>query len=111
MTYHQNLGASLDTIGDAVQAASQIVEDPFLPEIACHVLRLSRIAAGEDAGRPCPATVVTPGRQNKGVGLSAVSAPLRAFTWMRANPLVAMAIGGAVVGGVFWLGYRHGRNR
>lgn len=112
MTYHRHgLGADLETIGSAVRAAGKIAEDPYLPEVACHVLRLNQITTTGDPGKPCLPTIVSPDKRNKGVGLSAVVGPLRAFTWARTHPIETMGIGILVVGGIFLLGYGAGKRR
>lgn len=110
MSYHrQALGASLDTVGSAIQAASKIAEDPFLPEVICQILRLNKISAGQDPGPACPPTMVSAGREGKGIGLSVAVSPLRAFAWSRAHPIPAMAAAIGAVGAVFLLGYFTGR--
>jgi hypothetical protein len=55
--------------------------------------------------------VLTSKDAGKGIGLKTASAPLRGFVWLRQNPLIAGAIGVALVGGIYYLGYRKGRRR
>jgi hypothetical protein len=111
MTYHRQLGADIETIGSAVKAAGKIAEDPFLPEIACQIFRLNKIATNQNAGAACSHTIVAPKDRDKGVGLSVVAGPMRAFVWARAHPIQAAAVGVLAILGIYSLGYAVGRRR
>jgi hypothetical protein len=100
----------LGKIAPAIQAASKVVEDPYLPEVSCHILRLNRIAKDQNPGAPCPRTTVSP-HTKKGIGLSAAAKPLRAWVWARENPIVAVAAGTSVIGLIWGLGYYSGKKR
>ena len=107
----QGLGnATLDRVGSAVEAASKVIEDPYLPEVTCHLLRLNRISRGENPGAPCSRTVVTAAQRGKGVGMGIAAKGLRVFAWARTNPGLAIGVGVGAVGLVFGLGYLVGRN-
>lgn len=114
-TYPHSLGLDLGELitkgGPAIQAVSKIVEDPALPEVTCHVLRLNKVTEGQNPGLPCTRKVYTLAEKRKGVGLARVVTPLRAAVWARQNPLLAGAIGVASVGALVGLGYYLGKGR
>ena len=91
----------LETAGPALEAAIQLLEDPYLPEVTCNVLRLSKVEQGKPVGAPCP---VGPRGQRKGIGLRYAIKPLRAAVWVRLNPLLATALGISVVGSLIGIG-------
>ncbi len=91
----------LETAGPALEAAIQLLEDPYLPEVTCNVLRLSKVEQGKPVGAPCP---VGPRGQRKGIGLRYAIKPLRAAVWVRINPLLATALGLSVVGSLIGIG-------
>lgn len=101
--------STLDRLGPAVLAASKIIEDPALPEIACEVLRLNRVVARQDPGLPCPRRVLTEEQKRKGVGLHLARRPLRAYVWARQHPGAAWGIGLGVVLAIGLVGYSIGR--
>ena len=95
--------------GPAVRAASKVIEDPALPEVACHILRLNRVSAGQHPGPSCPRKVYTALQKRKGVGLSSITKPLRAAVWARQNPAVSIGIGLGVIGIFVGVGYWIGK--
>lgn len=119
-----NGGGILDTVVDlfkrassvaqaakpAVAAAIQIVEDPYLPETACEIVRLSNIEAGDPPGGPCKRTDPALASLKRGVGLRHAVGPLRAYIKVREDPWIGVAVATAVVGGIFYLGYHFGRS-
>jgi hypothetical protein len=101
----------LGKIAPAIQAAGKVIEDPYLPEISCHLLRLNKITRGVPAGPPCPRTAVSPTARPKGIGLSTAAKPLRAWVWAKENPIIAAAAGASIVGLIWGVGYRMGKKR
>jgi hypothetical protein len=100
--------ASLDTIGNVALATARVVEDPYLPEVACQLLRLNAIERGMAPGGSCAKTTrrAVPG---KGIGLRYVAKPLRAAVWARQNPLAAAAVVGGAVFLIGYIGYAMGK--
>jgi hypothetical protein len=115
MAYEEALGADVSSLltrgASALKAASKVIEDPALPQITCHVLRLNKITRNEDPGPPCPKIVLTEAQRRKGVGLAAAEKPLRAFVWARKNPAIAIGIGVGVVGMIWYVGYAMGKRK
>jgi hypothetical protein len=102
-------GATLDTIAPAIFAAAKIVEDPAVPEIACEVIRLNKVMAGQNPGPPCQRRVLTPADKRKGVGLYVARQPLRAYVWARQHPGTTLAIGAGIVLAIGLVGYTIGK--
>lgn len=103
------LSGTLDTIATTVEAAAKVIEDPALPQIACHVLRLHRIARSGDPGPACPPLMLTDVQKQRGIGLYLVDPLLRGAVWARQNPAAAVGIVTGVVGLIGYVGYRIGR--
>ena len=95
---------------DVLNAAVQIVEDPHLSEVACHVLRLAAIQEGRIPGPKCT-RVPTNFATTKGIGLRYAVVPLRTFVAAREHPWVGVVTGAGVVLGLIGLGYVLGRRR
>lgn len=93
----------------AVQAGMAIVEDPYLPQVACEVLRLNKIQEGRPPGPRCPKPINP--KPNKGVGLVHAVKPLQAFVYARQNPWVVPAAVLGVVGISFGVGYWAGKRK
>ncbi len=102
---------NIAAVGTALQAASKIIEDPFLPEVTCQILRLNKISKGVDPGPPCQRTIATPAQLQKGIGLSVASKPLRMFVWGRQHPILATGIGIGALALIFGLGYSAGKRK
>lgn len=114
-TYSHGLGLDLGELinkgGPAVAAVAKVVQDPALPEVTCHVLRLNKITEGRDPGPPCTRRRYTLSEKKQGIGLTLAVTPLRAAVWARAHPLLAMGAGLAVAGVLVGAGYTMGRKR
>lgn len=112
-TYHHGLGLDVASLiergGPAILAASKVVEDPALPEVGCHLLRLNKAARGLPVGPPC-ASAIYP-KRGLGVGLSRAVKPLRALVWARTHPITSSAMVSGAVGLLVLLGYYIGRRR
>ncbi len=110
MSYQpQALGLDLFKKGPAVlRAGAKILEDPYLPEVACEVMRLSDIEGGKPAGARCPPTRVT-AKMKKGVGLRYAVKPLRALIFHKQNPWVVPVVLLGTLGAIFYLGYTMGK--
>lgn len=112
-TYSHGLGLDLGELinkgGPAVAAVAKVVQDPALPEVTCHVLRLNKITEGKDPGPPCVRKVYTPSEKKQGIGLTLAVTPLRAAVWARGNPVLAAGAGLAVAGVLIGVGYALGR--
>ena len=93
----------------ALQAGSKILSDPYLPEAACEVIRLSNVIQGREPGPPCPRTPRT--AITKGVGLRHAVWPIRVYTFHRKNPWVIPLGVAATLGLIFYAGYRTGKGR
>jgi len=104
-----DIGDIISRGGSAIAAVSKVVQDPALPEVTCHVLRLNKMAEGRDPGPPCarPSYVGKKG----GIGLALAVAPLRAAVWAREHPVLAGGISLAVVGALVGVGYYMGKKR
>ncbi len=100
--------ASLDTIGNVALATARVVEDPYLPEVACQLLRLNAIERGMAPGRGCVQTTRR-SASGKGIGLRYVAQPLRAAVWARQNPVAAIGIAASAVFLIGYIGYQIGK--
>lgn len=104
---HTGLGG----LSDIASAASAVVGDPCLSQVATLVLRLH--AAQQPAlppltpGGPRPA----PPPPAKGIGLCSAVKPLQAVAWVSERPWVIPVGIVALFSGVFLAGYASGRTR
>lgn len=96
----------MDTLGKSFSAASKVIEDPYLPEVADLVLELHALEQPKaKPGKPPSAPV-------KGVGLSRVVKPLRFYVGLRRKgSWVVPAILAGTVGLIFATGYLTGRKK
>jgi hypothetical protein len=99
-----------DRAGPTLKAGMAVIEDPYLPQVACEVLRLNAIQEGRRPGPKCPAPRNPSSK--KGVGLSYAVKPLQAFVYARQRPWIVPAAILGVVGLSFAAGYwARGRKR
>ncbi len=99
----------LDAASPALGVAVDVLADPYLPEVVCHVERLARIEQGEPPGRGCTPTRAVRGTARRGIGLRLAAKPLRAVVWARLHPALATALAISVVGAVFGIGVAFGQ--
>lgn len=97
--------------GPAVEAVSKVIQDPALPEVTCHLLRLNKLTEGRPPGPPCTRRSYSAAQRRQGVGLTLAVRPLRAAVWARENPVAAVAVGAGAVGALVGVGYLIGRRR
>jgi len=91
----------------ALKAGSKILNDPYLPETACEVIRLSNVVGGRPPGPPCPKT--PPTAPSTGVGLRHAIVPIKIYSFHVKYPW-AIPVGVAgLLGMVFYAGYRTGK--
>jgi hypothetical protein len=95
----------------ATMAALRVVEDPFLGETACEVMRLSNLKRTGSPGPPCPRTDPRYRGSAKGVGLEKLVGPLRTYIGHRERPWALPALVGGAVLLIFYAGYGVGRGR
>ncbi len=83
----------------AINAAQKILEDPALPEVSGLVLKLHSLQQNAPAkpGQPAPAT-------QKGIGLSKIVKPLRAYVYSQEHAWVIPAVIGGIIALPFVLG-------
>lgn len=103
--------AVTESIGSAVLAAKDILGDPYLPEVSCHLLRVNRMERGLNPGAPCERTRATPAQIQRGVGMRFLVGPLRFMTWARQNPALAVGIVAGSIGMIYYLGYSQGKRK
>lgn len=95
----------------AIDIGTKILKDPYLPEMACELTRLSNLEAGKGPGPSCRRTVATPAQIAQGVGLRHAVGPLRLYIFHRQYPWVAPLAVAGLLGLTFWLGYEVGKGR
>lgn len=88
----------------ATQAALRIVQDPYLNEAACEVLRLSNTVRTGNPGGNCPRTSPRYRGTTQGVGLQHMVGPLRLYTLHRQKPWLAPVVVGGILMLTFYLG-------
>lgn len=103
--------STIESVAVAALAAKEIVADPYLPEVACQLIQMSRAEKGLPPGPRCARTRVTPYQKRKGVGLRHAVRPLRIAVWARRNPPLAMGVAIGMVGLVYYLGFADGRRK
>jgi hypothetical protein len=109
MAYLSELGGT--ALWGAIEAGARVAEDPYLPEVTCHILRLDKITDGLAPGPRCLKTVATKAHKDRGIGMESAAGPLRAFVWYKEHPAIVAALGLGAVGLVWYLGYSMGRKK
>jgi hypothetical protein len=108
---YTELGADWSKVGTALEAAGKVAGDPYLKQVACEVLRVSKVEAGQDPGPPCPLTAppgtVIPG----GVGLRHAVWPIKVYGFHKRYPYVIPLAAVGVLGLIFYAGYATGKRR
>jgi len=100
------LGDLASSIESALGTGVNVAEDPYLPEVLCHINQLQQINAGQPAGVCAETADNLPG----GVGLINAVKPMRAYVWAEANkPWSWVLIAGVAVGIPMLLGYELGK--
>jgi len=98
---HQPLGG----ITDVLSAATKVVQDPCLGEVASLVLRLHELEQ-----RPVmPGAPAKPAVPVQGIGLCGAVKPLRAVVYVRARPWLVPLGAIAIIGGLVGIGYVLGK--
>lgn len=105
MSYRHALGQS--GIRGILQSASEIINDPYLPEITCQIQSLSSMQKGGKALR----CARQPKGLKGGIGMEVAIKPLRAFVFYTKNPWVVRAVVMAVLGVTFYAGYATAKSR
>jgi hypothetical protein len=98
-------------VTSATQAALRIVDDPYLQEAACEVLRLSNVVRTRQAGPPCPRTNPAFRGSPRGVGLEHAVGPIRLLILHQERPWLLPVVALTLLGLVYAAGYESGRAR
>lgn len=90
-----------------LNTASDVANDPYLPEVICRIQQLKNIERGETV------TVCTEAPEGiaGGVGLRNAMVPLRAYVYAQQNTWVYPLAIAAILGIPMWLGYELGKGR
>lgn len=103
MSYLERKHSELGGISDVTSAASKIIEDPCLVDVAKLVLQLNQME------QAAPSKGAQPSSPVKGIGLCSAVKPLNTIIALRKNKWILPAIGGAVFLGLFFAGYAAGK--
>ena len=95
-------------LADTATAAMKVAADPYLPEVTCHVLRLSALEEGKKPGPPC---LRTRAGIRGGAGLRYAVVPMRILVGVYERPYRSAAVAGGILLGIFALGYFTGKGR
>jgi hypothetical protein len=108
---YSELGADWGKVTSALTAAEGVAKDPYLQQVICEVLRVSKVEAGKDPGPPClgpaPPGTVIPG----GVGLRHAVWPLKVYSFHKRYPFVIPLAAAGLLGLIFYAGYATGKRR
>jgi hypothetical protein len=103
MSYYRTTGALTDLvptgIGNAAQAVKIIVEDPALPKLVQHVIRLNELEKSDT------------GPTTKGLGLDKVEPYVAMYVRVRERPWTGVVAAGALLAVPFLIGYGIGKTR
>lgn len=101
------LGDLASTIESALGTGASIAEDPYLPEVLCHINQLQQINSGGQAGTCADTADNLPG----GVGLINAVKPMRAYVWLQSNsPWGYIGLAAALIGLPMLIGYEIGKD-
>lgn len=107
------LRKALELLGSTSQtgaAVAGMANDPYFPEVVCHLLRANNVAEGRPAGhcQPTPPSAAATGR---GIGLRHAILPVRAYVEHVRRPWLFPLLGAALLAGVYQLGVNDGKER
>jgi len=88
---------------------TDVAKDPHLLEVVCQILRLKALEEGKVLP-PC-AEIPKNRLPGVGIGLRHVTGPLRFFVQVKENPMLGVALGVGVIGGLVGIGYLIGKAR
>lgn len=115
MSYNQRrqpLGADWGKVASLLDVGKSILEDPYLPQVTCEVLRLGKIERGQLPGPPCRSTVgLSTAAVKKGIGLRFAVTPLKVWSYQRQHPWLLPTVVAGVLGLTFLVGYNVGKRR
>jgi hypothetical protein len=92
-------------LASILTTASDVVNDPYLPEVLCRIQQLKAI----DRGEPVTICVEAPEGIAGGVGLRNAMTPLRAYVYAQQNKWVYPLAVAAILGIPMWVGYELGK--
>jgi hypothetical protein len=101
MTYYTDMGG-LQDVANAAQVALRVADDPALPTVVSLVSEIKSLSPSSSSSAPST---------ERGVGLSRIVTPLRAFVTYKKHPWIAPAFMGGAVITIFALGVLAGRKR
>lgn len=100
-----DLASTITNIASAVGVATDLANDPYLPETVCRVGQLKAINNRQRPG----ACVRTADNLSGGVGLRKLIKPLRGYVYAEQHKWVYAATVAAVIGVPFLFGYMAGK--
>jgi hypothetical protein len=114
MSYHRNrstpaalgdLASTITGIASTVGVATDLANDPYLPEAVCHVGQLKALNNGQ---RPAACAKTAPNLAG-GVGLRKLMPAMRAYVYAEQNKWAYGAAAAVVIGVPFLLGFLAGK--
>ena len=103
----EDLARGIAKVQPAFETGVAVVQDPYLPEMACEGKRLQNVKAGRQPGPNCPRTPRV--AAGTGVGLRHAVGPLRLYVRHKQHPWVAPTAIAGVLLLMFGLGYAAGK--
>jgi hypothetical protein len=100
-----DLASIINSVGSAVGTSIDIVNDPYLSEVVCHLGQIQQINNGQRPGQ-CS---VTPDGLPGGVGLSRAVKPLRYYVYAEQNKWVYALAAAVLIGVPMLIGYDLGK--
>lgn len=100
-----DLTSIVNTVSNALGTAVNVADDPYLPEVVCHIGQLQQINAGRAPGECTSLPDGLPG----GVGLGSAIKPLRFYVYAKQHAWVFPAVVVGLFGLPFLLGYEYGK--
>jgi hypothetical protein len=100
-----DIGSTITNLASAVGIASDLANDPYLPEVICRVSQLKAINAGQRPGT----CVKTAKGLRGGVGMGRFVEPLRAYVYAEQHRWVYAAAFAGIVGVPLLIGYALGK--
>ncbi len=93
----------MSKVSDIAQSLVNVATDPCLFEVATQLNELHELESDDGPSTPVQAQL--------GIGLCYAVKPLKAIVWARKNPWIFGLLAVGSVGGLFALGYKHGKKR
>ena len=106
---YKSTGNAIEGVAQVLSAGRDVVSDPHIGELTCHIVRLNALEEGTNPGAFCNPMPVN-FRPGRGIGLRHAMPALRQYVRYRENPWPFYVGAFAIAATIYGLGYLNGRD-